>query len=80
MNLRFARQRRERALDNDLVLAECTAMVPVTVGVAAAGGWEPPFTAMTEPQTLLFALACAAALVGSTLHVKSLIRERRGTG
>lgn len=78
LNLRFARQRRERALANDLVLvAECTMMVPVTAGVAVAGGWVPPFAAMTRASVLLLTLACAAALVGSTLHVKSLIRERR---
>jgi hypothetical protein len=78
VNLWFARHRRERALANDLVLvAECTAMVPVVVGVAAAGGWAVPVAAMTEPAVLVLGLACALTLVGSTLHVKSLIRERR---
>jgi hypothetical protein len=78
VNLWFARHRRERALANDLVLvAECTAMVPVVVGVAAAGGWAVPIAAMAEPAVLVLALACAVTLVGSTLHVKSLIRERR---
>jgi hypothetical protein len=78
VNLWFARHRRERALANDLVLvAECTAMVPVVVGVAAAGGWAVPIAVMTEPAVLVVALACALTLVGSTLHVKSLIRERR---
>jgi len=78
VNLWFARQRRERALANDLVLvAECTAMVPVVAGVAATGGWSPPVDAMTATDVLVLALACALALVGSTLHVKSLIRERR---
>ena len=78
VNLWFARQRRERALTNDLLLVtECTAMVPVVVGVAAAGGWAVPVTAMTEPEVLVLALACGLTLVGSTLHVKSLIRERR---
>lgn len=78
VNLRFARQRRERALANDLLLvAECTAMVPVTAGVVVSGGWAPPFEVMTRTPTLLLTLACAAALAGSTLHVKSLIRERR---
>jgi len=78
VNLWFARHRRERALANDLVLvAECTAMVPVVAGVAAAGGWAVPIDVMTEPAVLVLALACAVTLVGSTLHVKSLIRERR---
>lgn len=78
VNLWFARRRRERALVNDLVLvAECTAMVPVVAGVATAGGWSPPVAAMSEPAVLVLALACVLTLVGSTLHVKSLIRERR---
>jgi hypothetical protein len=78
VNLWFARRRRERDLANDLVLvAECTAMVPVVAGVAATGGWSAPIGAMTETDVLVLALACALTLVGSTLHVKSLIRERR---
>ena len=77
VSLRYARARDERALGNDLVLvAQCAAMVPVVVGVAAAGGWAPPFEAL-DHRTWLLAGVCAAALVGSTLHVKSLIRERR---
>ncbi|GAB3260464.1 YwiC-like family protein [Nocardioides dilutus] len=78
VNLWFARHRRERALANDLLLVvECTAMVPVVAGVAAAGGGAVPVSVMTEPAVLVLALACALTLVGSTLHVKSLIRERR---
>jgi hypothetical protein len=78
VNLWFARRRRERAIANDLVLvAECAAMVPIVAGVVAGGGWEVPFARMSEPGVLVLALACAVALVGSTLHVKSLIRERR---
>ncbi|MBJ7357812.1 YwiC-like family protein [Nocardioides sp.] len=78
VNLWFARQRRERSLANDLVLvAECTAMVPVVAGAAAAGGWAVPVGVMRETAVLVLALACAVTLAGSTLHVKSLIRERR---
>lgn len=78
VNLWFARRRRERALANDLVLvAECTAMVPVVAGVAAAGGWSVPVDAMAGSDVLVLAMACALTLGGSTLHVKSLIRERR---
>ena len=78
VSLRFARQRRERALANDLLLvAECAAMVPVVVGVATTDGWSVPVATMTEPEVLVLALACALALLGSVLHVKSLIRERR---
>lgn len=78
MNLAFARARRERDLSNDLVLvAECTAAVPVIAGVAASrGGWLPPWPAMLAADVGLMALVCALTLIGSTLHVKSLIRER----
>lgn len=78
VNVRFARRREQRALANDLVLvAECTLMIPTVAGAVAGGGWFVPVTAMTEPAVTSLAVACALALVGSTLHVKSLIRERR---
>jgi len=78
VNVAFARARRERDLANDLVLvAACTAAVPVIAAVAAnRGGWVPPWTAMTSETVGVMALVCALALMGSTLHVKSLIRER----
>lgn len=79
VNLAMARAGRERSLTNDLVLiAECATLVPVIAGLAAdAGGWRAPRTAMTSGSVLLAAALCALTLVGSTLHVKSLIRERR---
>ena len=81
VSLRYARARRERALGNDLVLiAQCAVMVPVLV--AAGGGpdgWLPPIRD-TDPTAYLLATVCALALLGSTLHVKSLIRERRRPG
>lgn len=79
VNVRFARARRERDPANDLVLIlECTAAVPVVAGIAAANGtWAPPWSAMLTTGTGLAALCCALTLIGSTLHVKSLIRERR---
>lgn len=79
VNLAFARARSERALANDLVLvAECSMMVPVVAGVATgAGGLLPPWPAMTSAWVLALTAVCALTLVGSTLHVKSLIRERR---
>jgi len=79
VNIRFARARRERDPANDLVLVlECTAAVPVVAGVAATHGtWDPPWSAMLTAPTGLAALCCVLALIGSTLHVKSLIRERR---
>lgn len=78
VNLVYARARRERALANDLVLiAECSLMVPVVVGVASTGAtWSPPADVLRTGQVLVLVLACALTLVGSTLHVKSLIRER----
>ncbi|GAB3270367.1 YwiC-like family protein [Kineosporia babensis] len=72
VNVQQAKARRERSMFNDLVLiVECALLVPIVAGVV--GGGFPPeqmavvLTAMT---------ACALTLVGSTLHVKSLIRER----
>lgn len=78
VNLGYARAKRERSLGNDLVLiAECVAAVPVVAGVASGRhGWAPPWSAMTTPEVGLMALVCLLTLVGSTLHVKSLIRER----
>jgi hypothetical protein len=78
VNLAFASGRRERSLANDLVLvAECTLMLPVAVAIGAGGaGWTPPF-AVLDGSLVVPVTACAVALVGSVLHVKSLIRERR---
>ncbi|WIV53231.1 YwiC-like family protein [Amycolatopsis nalaikhensis] len=75
VNLWQARLRRERSLANDLVLiAECVLLVPVVAGVVAGG--VAPWAAMTAAPVLAAAVVTALALVGSTLHVKSLIRER----
>ncbi len=78
VNLQEARRRRERSIGNDLVLVvECVLLVPVVAGVVdGASGLRPPVEAMTTSEVLLAALATALTLVGSTLHVKSLIRER----
>ena len=79
VNIAYARRNDERALVNDLVFAgECAAMVWVTWATAAggAGGRPPPLEAAPGPVWVLTAV-CALVLVGSTLHVKSLIRERR---
>ncbi|WP_344773475.1 YwiC-like family protein [Nocardioides panacisoli] len=79
VNLDFARRRSERAIANDLLLvAECSLVVPVAAGVLAGGdGWEPPWSAMSGSAVLVWTVVCVLTLVGSTLHVKSLIRERR---
>ena len=71
VNLLQARRRRERSMSNDLVLiAECVLLVPVVAGVV--DGVDDALTV----DVLLAMLATALTLVGSTLHVKSLIRER----
>ena len=79
VNLWFARARAERALLNDLVLvAECVVAVPLTVGIVAGEqSWRPPWSELVTAEVGVLALVCALTLVGSTLHVKSLIRERR---
>jgi hypothetical protein len=77
VNLGFAKAGAERSLANDLVLvAECTAMVPLMLGVAT-GGDGAPVDAMVSVQIGVLCAVCAMTLAGSTLHVKSLIRERR---
>jgi hypothetical protein len=79
VNLAFARRNDERAVLNDLVLiAECTAMVVVTWAVAAGGqSWSPPSLGGAPGELWVLTVVCALVLTGSTLHVKSLIRERR---
>lgn len=79
VNLRYARAHDERALVNDLVLiAECTLMVPLVVAVVGGDrGWLPDLDPVADARVAVLAVLCALTLVGSTLHVKSLIRERR---
>lgn len=79
LNVRYARAHDERALANDLVfILECTLMVPVTVAVVdGAPGWSLPTGALLTAEVGLLTAVCALTLIGSTLHVKSLIRERR---
>jgi len=79
VNVQQARTHRERSLTNDLVLiAECALLVPVLAGIGAgAHGLLLPLRRMSAGPVLTAALACALTLIGSTLHVKSLIRERR---
>jgi hypothetical protein len=81
VNIAFARRRDERALANDAVfVVECAAMVPVTWAVAAGGGTLTPPPLETVPAHVwVLTVAVALLLSGSTLHVKSLIRERADT-
>jgi hypothetical protein len=77
VNLAYARRNAERALVNDLVFViECAAMVIVTWAVAAGtASWQPPVP--VPAQVWVLAVLCALVLTGSTLHVKSQLRERR---
>jgi hypothetical protein len=79
VNVRYAQRNDERALVNDLVfIVECSAMVAVTWGVAVGGqSWAVPAVASAPAQVWVLVVVCALVLTGSTLHVKSLIRERR---
>lgn len=79
VNLRYARRNDERALANDAVfVAECAAMVAVTWAVGAgARSWTPPAVDAVPVRVWVLVAVCALVLLGSTLHVKSLIRERR---
>lgn len=78
VNIAFARRRDERALLNDAVfIAQCTAMTVVTWMVAVGGAaWSPPSLAQAPAHLWVLTAAVAMLLSGSTLHVKSLIRER----
>jgi hypothetical protein len=79
VNLRYARRNDERALGNDLVfVAECSVMVAVTWAVGAGRrSWSPPAPDDVPVRVWVLVAVCALVLIGSTLHVKSLIRERR---
>jgi hypothetical protein len=78
VNIAFARRRDERALANDAVFVlECAAMVPVTWAVGAgSAGLAPPPLASVPGHVWVLTVAVVLLLGGSTLHVKSLIRER----
>jgi hypothetical protein len=79
VNLGYAHRNDERALTNDLVFVfECAAMVPVTWAVAVGGpSLAPPPVVDVPVRAWVLAAVVVLALTGSTLHVKSLIRERR---
>ena len=71
VNVAFARRNHERDLVNDSVLIlEVVALVPLTWLLAES------LTALPT-QVRLLTVVCALVLFGSTLHVKSLLRERR---
>jgi hypothetical protein len=78
VNLRYARRNDERALVNDLVfVAECSAMVAVTWAVGSGRrSWSLPAFDTAPQRVWVLMFVCALVLLGSTLHVKSLIRQR----
>ena len=78
VNAGFARRRDERSLANDAVLiVECALVVPVTWAADhGGGGWAPPAPSTIPAEAWILSAAVALLLAGSTLHVKSLIRER----
>lgn len=78
INVGFARRRDERAMTNNTIfILECTAIVPAMWGIGAVpGGWSVAAFSTAPTGVWISSACCAMALVGSTLHVKSLIRER----
>lgn len=79
VNLAYARRNDERALGNDAVLiVECAGMVAVTWAVGVGDrSWRPPALDLVPGHVWVLTVVCVLVLLGSTLHVKSLIRERR---
>ena len=82
ISVRYARRNAERAMGNGLVfVVQCSAMVVVAWAVAMdSGEWRlgARFSGFAVPADVwVLAAVCALVLAGSTLHVKSLIRERR---
>ena len=82
VNVGYALRHDERALGNDAVfIAQCTAMAPVTWAVATGGdSLALPDLAGAPARLWVLTVAVGLILSGSTLHVKSLIRERSRPG
>ncbi|MDP2013890.1 MAG: YwiC-like family protein, partial [Actinomycetota bacterium] len=79
VNLYYARRNDERALANDGVfILECAGMVAVVWALSAGEqSLTPPRLDSVPAHVLILTIICALVLLSSTLHVKSLIRERR---
>ena len=79
INLGFAKARNERSLINDAVfIIECVAITPVIWACTESTGGVVPPSPVSAPSALWALTAMGGlALIGSTLHVRSLIRERR---
>jgi hypothetical protein len=78
INAVYARRNDERSLANDLVFVlECSAIIPIMWGIGSAADSPTGRPELPVPAAVwLLAALCALVLIGSTLHVKSLIRER----
>jgi hypothetical protein len=78
INAVYARRNDERSLVNDLVfILECSAIVPIMWGIGSAADSPTGRPELPVPADVwLLAALCTLVLIGSTLHVKSLIRER----
>ncbi|MEI8082957.1 MAG: YwiC-like family protein, partial [Actinomycetes bacterium] len=78
VNLAFARRHQERSLINDLIfVAECTAIIPITWGTGLDNhSWQLPDFGSAPNVLWISTVSCAVFLISSTLHVKSLMRER----
>ncbi len=79
VNLQYAKRNDERDMVNELVfVAECSAIVSVMWSVGAGQqSWTTPALDSVPDRVWILTVVCMLVLVGSTLHVKSLIRERR---
>ncbi len=77
-NLWFGHLHKERSLPNEFVfIAECTLLVPVMWAVGEGPRQAPQTWLAPEWQSVVgAAVVVAAVLIGSTLHVRSLIRQR----
>lgn len=77
VSLEFSRRRRDRALANDVVTIVAACLM--TLVAAGAGRASSPASALHDPTLLGVTLALVLYFVGTSLYVKTLIRERRST-
>jgi hypothetical protein len=82
VNAAFALRHDDRALVNDAVFVlECVALVPIAWAIGASDRTITPPDFGQAPRSLwILTAAVALLLVGSILHVRSLIRERSSVG
>lgn len=82
VNAAFAFRRDERDLVNDAVfIVECALLVPIAWGTGVSDRtMNPPALGIVPVHVWILTIAVALLLAGSTVHVKSLIRERANPG